>query len=248
MTLMPFLPITVILLSIILFLVLLISVRNRKNIVFRNIPAFRVLNQIIGKSVEEGKPIHISVGIGNLTGRHCTSGFAGLATLENLSRISLIGDRSAICTSGDGGLLILSQDVLRQVYRQAFRFGLFQEQQVRFSGVTPAAYITGTLTAMLDDPIAGSLLIGNFDSLAVLLSTQPFSNYATLAAADTLQAQAALYACSDESLLGEEIYAAGAYSGPNKSRTASLILQDILRWLVIGFIPILIILKLIGVI
>ncbi|MGB8252138.1 MAG: DUF6754 domain-containing protein, partial [Anaerolineaceae bacterium] len=111
---------------------------------------------------------------------------------------------------------------------------------------TPAAYIAGTMTALLDEPIAGSVLIGSFDSLAVLLTTQPFGNLASLTAADTLQTQAVLFGCSDESLLGEEIYVAGAYSGPNTSRTASLITQDILRWLIISFIVLFIILKVAG--
>jgi len=248
MSLISFASIAVILIAIIIFVILLLWLRNRSAIVLRSIPALRVLNQMIGRSVEEGSAIHISLGTGSLVGRQSTAGFAGLSTLDNLSRISLIGDRSAICTTGDGGLVILSQDILRHAYRQAFRLGLYQGQQARLSGATPAAYISGTMTALLDEPIAGSVLIGSFDSLAVLLTTQPFGNLASLTAADTLQAQAALFACSDESLLGEEIYAAGAYSGPNTSRTASLITQDVLRWLIINFMVLFIILKATGLI
>lgn len=237
-----------IVLAALLFVFIFVWLRNRSTIVFRSIPAFRVLNQMIGRAVEEGSALHISLGTGSLVSRHSTAGFVGLATLENLARFSLIGDRLAICTSGDGGLIILSQDILRHVYGQALRFGIYQGQKARLSGATPAAYISGTMTALLDEPIAGSVLIGNFDNLAVLITTQPFGNLASLTAADTLQAQAALYACSDESLLGEEIYAAGAYSGPNASRTAGLMTQDILRWLVIIFIVLVIILKTAGVI
>ncbi len=248
MSLMTLISIALIILAIVLFLILLLWLRNHRMIVFRSVPAFRVLNQMIGRSVEEGSAIHVSLGTGSLIGRQCTAGFAGLSMFDNLARVSLIGDRSALCTSGDGGLIILSQDILRHTYEQAAKLSLYKNQMVQLSGATPAAYISGTMTALLDEPIAGSVLIGDFDSLAVLITTQPFGNLASLTAADTLQAQAALFACSDESLVGEEIYAAGAYSGPNSSRSASLISQDILRWLIIIFIVGYIILKTTGMI
>jgi hypothetical protein len=87
-------------------------------------------------------------------------------------------------------------------------------------------------------------LIGDFNSLAVLLTGLPFHDHASLAATDSLGAQAAFYACADEILLGEDAYAAGAYTAPNPSRSASLITQDVLRWLVIGLAALFIILKL----
>jgi hypothetical protein len=42
-----------------------------------------------------------------------------------------------------------------------------------------------------------------------------------------------LYAGSQDALIGEELFAAGAYLGAESSHAASLTVQDILRWLVI---------------
>jgi hypothetical protein len=230
-----------------LFIILSLTLKGRKLIIFRSIPAFRILNHMIGRSVEEGRALHLSLGSGNLTGRQCTVGFCGLSTLDNLARVSLIGDKPTVCTSGDGGLILLSKDVLTQAYKQAQKLSVYQGVQARLTGATPGSYVTGTLTALLDEPFSGSVLIGDFNSLAVLLTGLPFHDHASMTATDSLCAQAAFYACSDESLLGEDAYAAGAYTAPNPSRSASLVTQDVLRWLIIGLVVLYIILQLSGV-
>ena len=214
--------------------------------IFRSIPAFRILNQMMSRSVEQSQSLHISLGSGGLLGSHSTIGFGGLVTLENLSRVSLIADRPVASTTGDGGLDLLSRDILNQTYRQAIKLGINQRAQARFTGATPSTYITGTLTALLDNSYAGSVLIGDFNTLAALLTGMPFHNHAALGATDSLATQAVFYACSDEALLGEDVYAAGAYTAPNSSRSASLLAQDVLRWLVVALTVAALMLKITG--
>jgi hypothetical protein len=52
-------------------------------------------------------------------------------------------------------------------------------------------------------------------------------------AIDNLAAQSVFYAASQEPLIGEELFAAGAYVGAGAAHDASLNVQDVLRWLVI---------------
>jgi hypothetical protein len=54
-----------------------------------------------------------------------------------------------------------------------------------------------------------------------------------IGASDELSGQAVLFANTQDALIGEELFAAGAYLGAGASHTASLTVQDILRWLVI---------------
>jgi len=57
--------------------------------------------------------------------------------------------------------------------------------------------------------------------------------YGLIAASDNLSAQSIFYATSQDPLIGEELFAAGAYVGAGASHEASLNVQDILRWLII---------------
>jgi len=57
-----------------------------------------------------------------------------------------------------------------------------------------------------------------------------------------------IYASAEESLIGEEIFAAPAYLKPNAAHSASLRTQDLLRWGVIGVLIAGSILKMVGII
>ena len=68
---------------------------------------------------------------------------------------------------------------------------------------------------------------------ALLVEASDRENANLIAASDNLSAQAVFYASAQEPLIGEELFAAGAYVGAGTSHEASLNVQDILRWLII---------------
>jgi hypothetical protein len=77
-------------------------------------------------------------------------------------------------------------------------------------------------------------LIGNFGPEAGLLTeAAERQNAVVIAASESLIAQAVLYATSPETLIGEELFAAGAYVQAGSIHSASLLVQDILRWFII---------------
>ena len=59
-----------------------------------------------------------------------------------------------------------------------------------------------------------------------------------MAGTDNLPAQAILYATADEQLIGEDLFAGGAYVGAGPMHIASLHAQDVIRWLLIGILTI----------
>ena len=85
-----------------------------------------------------------------------------------------------------------------------------------------------------DENVSANVILGDLGAEAALL-TDAAEGISTdlVAASDNLSAQSILYASSQEPLIGEELFAAGAYLGAGASHDASLQTQDILRWLVI---------------
>jgi len=67
-----------------------------------------------------------------------------------------------------------------------------------------------------------------------------------VAGTDNLPAQAVLYATAHEPLIGEELYAGGAYLNAGIMHDASLQTQDIFRWALIIVIILGILAKLLG--
>ncbi|GAB4452101.1 MAG: hypothetical protein OHK0041_15260 [Anaerolineales bacterium] len=223
----------VLLLAAILLLALTL-LRRKSPAVFRKIEAYDRLNRAIGLSVEGGTRLHISIGRGNLFTARGGSALAGLAMLRRLTERASLSDQPPIVTSGDASLAILSQDTLQSGYRAARAEDQFRFTAGRLTGLTPFAFAAGTLPLIRDEGVSANVVIGELGAEAALLADAAESaNASLIAASDNLAAQSVFYAAAPAPLIGEELFAAGAYLGAGASHEASLQTQDILRWLVI---------------
>lgn len=220
--------------------------RRKSTPVFREIPAFARLRKAIGLAVEEGSRLHISLGRGGLTTPQSAAELAGLEMLRRVAELTSASDRPPVATSGDGAVAILSQDAL-QASDQAVLSSGHDVTAARLAGLTPFSYAAGTLLVMRDEEVSANILIGNFGiEVALLTDAAERENSSSLAASDNLPAQAILYASAQDALIGEELFAAGAYVKARPFHNASLIVQDSLRWLVVIAILVGAILKLAG--
>ncbi|MCX6034678.1 MAG: hypothetical protein NTV38_06850 [Chloroflexi bacterium] len=210
--------------------------RRKTPSVFREIPAFTRLRQAVGLVVEDGSRLHVSLGRGTLTTPQSASALAGLTLLRRLADLTSAGDQPTIATSGDATLAILSQDTL-QAAANFSEHSAFDPASGRLTGLTPFSYAAGAIPAIRDENVSANVLMGNFGvEVALLTDAAERENTFVLAGSDNLTAQAVIYASAQEPLIGEEIYAAGAYVESSPLHTASLTVQDVLRWLIIAAI------------
>ncbi len=217
-------------------LMLGLSLLRKKTPVFRDIPAFTRLRQAVGLVVEDGSRLHISLGRGALIAPQSASALAGLALLRHLADLTSAGDQPPIATSGDACLTMLSQDTL-QAAVESSELASSDPSGGRLTGLTPFSYAAGAIPAIRDENVSANVFMGNFGvEVALLTDAVERGNTFVLAGSDNLTAQAVIYASAQEPLIGEEIYAAGAYINSDPLHNASLSVQDILRWLIIAAI------------
>lgn len=215
----------------------------------RPIAAFNYLRQAIGLAVEDGSRLHISLGKASLIDGQVASGLVGLTVLNRIAQFSSISDSPPIATSGDGGVMILSQDRLRATYRDLNVSELYEGTNGRLAGATPMAYVVGTSFVQKDENVSANVLIGNFGpEIGLLAHTARTEDNLTLAASDALPAQAVLYAIAKKFLVGEELFSCGAYLQAGPFHAASLRAQDVLRVMIIIALLTGSILKLLGVV
>lgn len=208
--------------------------RKRPAYNLREISVFKKLGHAIGLAVEAGTRLHLTLGSGNLSGTQGVSAIIGLSILERVARTASISDRPPIATSGDGSLGVLSQDVLYNAYRSIGASNLYMPTGGQVSGLTPFSYAAGTLPAIFDEHVSTTILSGHFGSeVALITDASERVGALTLAGSEDLPAQAVLYAAAQEPLIGEELFAAGAYLNAGPLHTASLRTQDVLRWVLI---------------
>lgn len=208
--------------------------RRKSPATLRVIDAYERLNQSVGIAVEDGTRLHISLGRGNLFSARGGSALVGLAMLRRLTERTSVSDRPPIVTSGDASLAILSQDTLQSGFRAAGAEDQYRFSAGRLTGLSPFSYASGTMPVIRDENVSTNIFIGDFGNEAALLTEEADrANTNLIAASDNLSAQAIFYASAQDPLIGEELFAAGAYVGAGASHEASLNVQDILRWLII---------------
>ena len=217
-----------------ILLLVLTFMRRKSPAVLRSIDAYERLNHAVGLAVENGKRLHISLGRGNLFTARGGSALAGLAMLRRLAERTSVSDRPPIVTSGDASLAILSQDTLQSGYRAAGAEEQYRSTTGRVTGLTPFSYAAGAVPTIHDDNVSANVVMGDLGTESALLAeASDRENTDLIAASDNISAQSILYVSSQDPLIGEELFAAGAYVGAGASHEASLQVQDILRWLVI---------------
>ncbi len=213
--------------------------RRRDIVVLRNMPAFRVLPKMVGEAVEANRPMHVSLGSAGLGGSSTVLALASAELFYQVAGRAAIGGTAPILTVSDTSAIPLGQDTLRRAYASRGLLERYQSDSVRwYPGGGRSLAFAGALTATLgDDRVSSSVLAGSFGiELALVGDAAARRNQGLLATSDQLEGQAVAYVMSDQPLIGEEIFVAGGYLGGTPSQVASVVAQDVMRWLLIFFI------------
>ena len=208
--------------------------RRKKPAIFRRISSLERLRESVGLAVEKGLRLHFALGRAGMVSQHSAASFSALSMTREIAEKVSASDYPPIATSGDPALTILSQDILYTAYERAGALNRYSISSGRLGGLTPFSYASAEFPVIRDERVLVNIAAGNFGVEASLISDAANREQTLgLAAADTLPAQAIFFASAADPLIGEEIFALGAYSDAGAAHEASLQAQDILRWLLI---------------
>jgi len=198
------------------------------------IAALTRLHRVIGLSVEDGTRLHVSLGHGGLLDSRGGSALAGLAILRGIAEKTSVSDRPAVASSGDPFIGLLTQDTIQAGYQAAGVGELYTPTTGRVTGLGPFGFAAGALHITQNENVSANIMLGNFGPESALLAeASDRENVVVIGASNDLAGQSVLFASSQDALIGEELFAAGAYIGAGTSHAASLTVQDILRWLIV---------------
>lgn len=214
--------------------------RKRSAFPIRAISGYQALPDQIGLAIEKGQGLHVSLGSAGLGGVTSTTALAANELLYQISLRSSVGGAVPAVTVSDPTALPMAYGTLQAALRQrgAAPRGAFDPAVQWYAGgarsLAFAAAITG---AMANERSAYNVFAGGFGhELALPLLASQRGRAASLATSDQIEGQAVAYAMADQALLGEELYAAGAYLGDSASALGSVVTQDLLRVLIIAFL------------
>lgn len=222
-------------LVLLLVLMLLYAVLGRRwPAVFRPLRGFEALGIAIERAVEDGERVHLSLGTGPVHGTESAAAFAGLSVLGRVAAATAMSDRPGLATAGDGAVAVLAQDTLSSAYVRAGAGDRYRATLGRMLGPTPFAYLAALPTMLATEGVSVHMLLGAFGVEAALAADFGERHHAfVLAGTDDVQTQALLFPTAEHALVGEEVFAGGAYLNVGPLHQASLRAQDALRMLLV---------------
>ena len=224
---------------VVVALLLLIFTRRQKNDrtrEIRSLPACNSLSNQVGEAIESGRQLHVSLGQASLIGAANPTSIAAIHILDYLAKDGCASGTPPLTTVGDGTLLPLAQDSLRQAHEAAGRLNEDKPAMTQFLAADsdPYAYAGGIAATLQQGKTSSNLLVGRFGpELAIPVEIAARKNMEQVIGTDDPSALAVATAVTDNILIGEELFAAGAYLENKPSQTAGLQVQDLLRWLII---------------
>ena len=201
---------------------------------FRIIPVFNALHGQMGRAIESGKALHVSVGTGSISGEDTATTLAGLAIVEFLADEAAASGIAPVITTADPTTLLLAQDTLRRPHIRQGDLSSYQPLSARMLALNPTQYAAATMDFLAHDQVSANIMSGSFGPEIALIEHETDKQaLPQLTGAADARALSILMASHENVLIGEEIYAAKAYLQARPQHLASLRSQDVLRWLVV---------------
>jgi hypothetical protein len=194
----------------------------------RKISGLEAIDEAVGRATEMGKPVHFSPGIASLGEPEAAQTLAGLAVLSYVAKLTARYDTDLIVTNRIPEVLPITEELVRQSYLAEGKPDSFKPNNIRFLSDEQFAYAAGCLGIMTREKVATNIMMGAFWAESLIFAEGGFAagSIQVAGTANTHQLPFFIAAC-DYSLIGEELFAAGAYLSEDPMQTGSIAVQDI---------------------
>ncbi len=212
---------------------LLSRVRTGRTGRLRPLPGLEELPRLVGRSAETGQPLHVSVGVAGVGGSATAETWAGLTVLRQLADLAANCDTPLLVTVSDPTVLPIAQDLLSRAYVLSGNPEGYDPTQVQLIAPEPMAYAAGVSGLLERESLTGNVMIGSFgDEYLLIGETGARRGVRQIVGTADPRTLPLVYASADETLIGEEMFAGGAYTSRLPIQIASLLAEDWARWAV----------------
>jgi hypothetical protein len=230
--------------SLIVYLLLFIGVAATligsvlaRRIALRPIDGYSAMPLSVGEAVESDRAVHVSLGSSAIREESTLTALASAEVLYHIAERSAVGDRPTFVTLSDPVTLGIAQDTLRRAYKARARLDRYRPSLARWypQGPRSFAFAAGAGLSAVDEKASVHIVIGRFGAEMALLTENVIRTDGTLIThSDRIEGQAVAYALSDTPLIGEELFAGGAYLGRTPLLIGGVAALDVLRYLTLA--------------
>jgi hypothetical protein len=203
----------------------------------RQIRGFERIKDATGQAIETGQPLHLSLGVGGMSNETTADTLAGLSVLSYLAEKAAVTGVSPIISMASPMVMLYAQNALRVAHANDPNLAEEAYRHIRWIAPQPTAYAAGVMNLLTLDDAQANVMVGNFgDEYLLMGEVAARRNVTHIGGTSNPSSLPFVYVSADETLIGEEIYAAGAYLRKRSSHIGSLVAQDTMRWIIVSII------------
>ena len=214
----------------------------------RRLPAVEVIDEILGRCVEMGCPAWYLMGsVGMTTPSVLAPTVATFQILSYTAREAARLGAKFFVPANQGLAYTIAHDIVEEAYRA-------EDKLEEFDPLATVLYLPAgadrmyILNHMWEEQIAGAFFLGSWYHEAVIYTENAARVGAlSLGGTDTTHNIPFMVAICDYSIIGEELYALGAYVSKDPTQSSSLAGQDIGKYIALILIALGVILVTLGV-
>jgi len=214
----------------------------------RKMAGFDAIEEAVGRATEMGKPVFFTPGISGFDHADSPQTIAGLTVLRHVAKLTARYKARLIAAVSKATVLPVAEETVRQGYLEAGRPEAYEPGMLRYLSDEQFAWAGGCIGIMHREGIATNIMVGNFMGESLLLAEAGYQAGAIQVAGTANRSQIGFFVTvADYCLIGEEIFAAGAYLFQDPVQLAGLGAQDVAKWIAIGAVALGIILNVLGI-
>jgi len=216
--------------------IILVSIqvaRSGRPLFIRKIAGLNAVDEAIGRATELGRKVLYVPGIASVNDIQTV---ASLAILGHIARASARYGTDLDCPNRDPLTFVSARETVRSAFLAEGRPDLFREEMVNYITYDQFAYTAAVSGRMVREKPAANFLIGHFFAEALIMAETGQSTGAIQIAGTADPAQLPFFvAACDYTLIGEELFAAGAYLSREPVLLGSIRGQDLAKALLLLF-------------
>ena len=214
----------VLLIALIVIFFWAVSHAKRKGLFIRRIAGLDAIDEAIGRATEMGKPIFYVPGIGSMSS---ISTIASAFILGEVAKKVAQYDSQIKVPHYDPVVMTVCKEVVKQSYMEAGRPDSYREDINHFVSADQFSYAASVDGMISREKPAACFYMGYFMAESLLLAEVGATSGAIQIAGTDVEHQLPFFftAC-DYTLIGEELYAAGAYLSGEPMLKSALKVQD----------------------
>jgi len=238
-------PLVVLLVFSALVLYFIHASRRGRALYIRRIAGIQAIEEAVGRATELGRKVLYLTGAGSIDDNQT---IASLAVLRHVAGLTARYAVDLDVPGRDPLAFSAARETVQEAYLQAGRPDLFRSDTVHYVTYDQFAYTAAVTGIMVREKPAANFLIGAFQAESLLLAETGQSTGAIQIAGTAEVTQLPFFAVvCDYTLMGEELYAAGAYLSNEPAMLGSIKGQDFTKAVLILVILVGVLLEILGV-